>query len=297
MQGKIIALDVGGTSIKSGIVDASATVEDEVMQTPLDTLADAETILSTFDSVINTHRDALGSAHLLGIGVGFPGPFEYVAGICRVKGFGGKYESIFDMNLRDVFRARLGLDDQPIRFRNDAEAAIVGESLYGAGRGLARVIGVTLGTGFGSRFLVDGVAQTAGPAIPRGDGLNDEPWRDSRAEDWFNITGMLRRLAMIGESFATPKDAALAARAGNQNVAAMFREYGAEIGDFLRPWVANFSADGVLVLGGIARAYDLFGDQIAAALPCPVRPGELGAQAALLGAADLILRDDGPHPS
>jgi glucokinase len=102
------------------------------------------------------HLSESHTPDLLGVAFGFPGPFDYEAGICLIEGV-EKYGALYGVNIRDAIRTRLDLGDLPILFRNDAEAAVVGETRYGAGRNYPRVIGVTLGTGCGSAFLVDGV--------------------------------------------------------------------------------------------------------------------------------------------
>jgi hypothetical protein len=60
------------------------------------------------------------------------------------------------------------------------------------------------------------------------------------------------------------------------------------LGIFLNPYTVAFSAGSVLVLGGIAQAFDLFGQSLARELSVPALPGALGAHAALLGAVEEL---------
>src|SRR4029453_9406903 len=96
------------------------------------------------------------TSNVSGVVLGFPGPFDYATGICRIEGV-QKYGAIYGVAMRDALRARLDLSDLPILFRNDAEAAVVGEARYGVGRENRRLIGVTWGAGWGSAFLVAGI--------------------------------------------------------------------------------------------------------------------------------------------
>jgi glucokinase len=82
--------------------------------------------------------------------------------------------------------------------------------------------------------------------------------------------------------------AAASARDGDTTARQVFRAFGADLGAFLAPFVAAFGAEAVLVLGGIAGAFDLFGPQLREALAIPVLPGLSGVHAALIGAAELI---------
>ena len=88
----------------------------------------------------------------------------------------------------------------PIFFRNDAEAAILGEARYGAGTRYQRLIGVTLGTGMGSAFVVDGVKVTQGPGVTRDGWLYHVPYHARPADDVFSTRGLLTRLRAINVS-------------------------------------------------------------------------------------------------
>jgi hypothetical protein len=162
---RVIALDVGGTSVKSALVAPGGCVIGESAITRIDSSGGAEGILGTFAQIIRTHLGQAQISTVLGVTLGFPGPFDYAAGICLIHGV-EKYGAIYGVDMRAALRLRLDLGDLSILFRNDAEAAVVGEARYGAGRDHQRLIGVTLGTGCGSAFLVDGLPVTAGPGVP-----------------------------------------------------------------------------------------------------------------------------------
>lgn len=283
-----IALDVGGTSIKSGVVALTTAVVEGRAQTAIDSGGSAESILATFAAIIGRQARDTPQTRLQGIALAVPGPFEYDTGISRIEGV-AKYESLFGVNVADELRRRLDWGDRPIRFRNDAEAAIAGECLYGAGHGYVRVIGVTLGTGFGSAFMVNGAAQMSGHGVPPNGWLYPYPAGDVRADDHFSVRGLERQLRESGQLPVDPKSAAQAARGGHDAAGAVFSAYGAALGLFLAPFVADFGAEAVIVLGGIAGAFDLFSPSLRAALPMPVLPGAMGPDAALLGAARLLV--------
>lgn len=290
MSDFVIALDVGGTSVKSGIVDAGHSVHQR-RTTPINSSGTAENILSTLAAIIDDHHQALqDDASLRGVAIGFPGPFDYAQGICYIRGV-AKYESLYGVNVGAELRARLPFcAELPIRFRNDAEAAIIGEFRFGAGQPFARGIGITLGTGFGSTFVADGAPQRTGPGVPPNGWLYAEPWQGSQADDVFSLRGLRARISAHGAGLLDVPEAAQAARQGDQRLQAAFQSFGADLGAFLRPYVLTFDAHVVLVLGGIAHAMDLFGPALAHALRVPVREGILGQDAALLGAADLFCK-------
>jgi glucokinase len=254
----------------------------------MDSSSEADSILRTFARIIRTYLGKSHTSDLLGVALGFPGPFDYAAGICLIEGV-EKYSAIYGVDMRAALRARLDLRELPILFRNDAEAAVVGEARYGAGRDYRRLIGVTLGTGCGSAFLVDGVPVTSGPGVPPNGWLYPVLFRGLRADDLFSRRGLEARLRSAGVTERNVKDAAAAARAGDAGARQVFEAFGAGLGSFLNTHAGAFAAEAVLVLGRIAGAIDLFGPPLRQALSVPALPGERGPDAALLGAADLLL--------
>jgi len=160
--------------------------------------------------------------------------------------------------------------------------------LYGAGRSHDRLIGITLGTGMGSAFIADGKAVHVGKGVFPGGELYPALYNGERADDLFSTRGLKSRLEAAGLAWQDVKTAAEAAHThgGTREV---FAQFGTDLGAFLTPHVQAFGAELVLVLGGISQAFDLFREQLNAALPIRAARGTLGAQAALLGAANLFL--------
>lgn len=290
--GAVVVLDVGGTSVKSAVVRRDGLLRGDAQQTPIDSRGAAETIIETLAVIINQHMAALGADLLLGIVLGFPGPFDYATGVSRIQGV-AKYEAIYGLNIGQELRSRLGIGDLPLHFYNDATAAIVGETRFGAGRSFSRVIGVTLGTGCGSAFLVDGVPVAGGAGVPPEGVLYHVLFKGQQADDIFSIRGLLARLTAAGFQVDGIKAAARLARNGHAGAGQVFAQFGDDLGVFLRPWTVSFLADGVLLGGGIARSFDLFGPAVAARVPVPVLQNALGAEAALLGAAALFFDQAG----
>ena len=284
---RVIALDVGGTSVKSALVAPGGHIIGEPVITPIDSSGDAESILETFAQIIRTHLGQAQTSNVIGVALGFPGPFDYGAGISLIEGV-EKYGAIYGVNMRDALRARVDLGDLPILFRNDAEAAAVGEARYGAGRDYRRLIGVTLGTGCGSAFLVDGAPVISGTGVPPNGWLYPVLFRGIRADDAFSRRGLRARLRVAGITGLKIKEAAEVARAGDATTRRVFEAFGADLGTFLNSFAVAFDAEAVLVLGRIAGAIDLFGPLLRQALSVAALPGERGPEAALLGAADLL---------
>jgi hypothetical protein len=139
------------------------------------------------------------------------------------------------------------------------------------------VLGVTLGAGLGA-CLVAGratIVEACGRVVP-GE-LYRRRFGTAVADDVFSDRGLRARLA--GADPARARDPA-ALRA--------FAAFGADLGAFLAPWTQALRADGVVVAGGIAAAFALFGPALDERLTVGVRPGELGVAAGLVGAAEAL---------
>ena len=280
----IIALDVGGSSVKSGVVDLISYSITDFCTTKINSDDSADLILKTLSDIIQEHWNK--TAQIVGVGLGFPGPFDYEAGISWIAGV-AKYDFIYGMNIHDALKKSLADGAVPIRFRNDAEAAIVGEGVYGVGRAYSRIIGLTLGTGCGSAFLVDGLPQTEGKGVPDKGWVYQIIYKGEEVDEIFSIRGLLKRLASASVEVDSVFDAIQQAESAPQ-IRAVLESFGDDLGQFLKPLVTEFEADTVILQGGIAQAFPYFGDAMKSHLNVPVLAGELDHDAALLGIANLF---------
>lgn len=278
----VIALDVGGSSVKHGLVTLADAPEVTLDTTPINSLGSTSEIIGTLSSIIEAYLDQQESQPQ--IGIGFPGPFDYNDGVSYITGL-AKYEAIYGLNVRLLLTEALDREDLDIRFRNDAEAAIVGEAIYGAGANYSRIIGVTLGTGMGSAFIEDGQRIQHGRGIPEGGWLYPVLFNNVRADDVFSTRGLMQRFAEAG----IPCDDIADADRSDPQVQRVFAQFGADLGEFLQPFVRSFQADAVILLGGLSGAFDLFADEIKAPLQTTrVIRGTLDERATLLGTAQLF---------
>lgn len=280
----VIALDVGGSSVKSALVAADQQIVGDVCVDVIQSGATANEILNTLATIIGSHLEKVNNAR--GVAFAFPGPFDYGQGICLIQNQ-AKYDALYGLNVGARLKKILRIPTLEMKYRNDAEAAILGEALYGAGRQYSRVLGLTLGTGLGSAYIAEGVLITEGAGVPPNGWLYSFPYGNQRADDVFSTRGLLRRLRERGV-YAT--DIAFAIQLAEEDSAALsesFASFGADLGEFLEPFISDFRADVLLITGGIAEAWDRFVPTLIESLSVPVVRGVLGNHAALLGAAAL----------
>lgn len=250
------------------------------------------------DELLDVIRNAALAAARPGIarwGVAVPGPFDYERGVAKIRGV-WKLEALFDVDLRSELAGALNLAaPDRIRFLNDAHAFLLGEWWAGGARGHARAMGVTLGTGLGSAFLVEGAPMVSGPGLPPEGRLDLVPFRGRPVEDVISTRGILAAYGGPGRDVA---EIARRAHEGDGKARATFREFGAALGEFIQPWLIAFRPSCLLFGGSIARAWDLFAADFQRTCPAAgdVRrcgPADRLDDAALLGAAFHATREPG----
>jgi glucokinase len=216
------------------------------------------------------------------VGVAAPGPFDYERGVCRVTGL-AKLEALYGVDLRRELGTALGAGTD-VSFLNDAEAFLLGETWAGAARGYERAVGITLGTGLGSAFAAEGLIVSDGPAVPPEGSLHLVPFRGAPVEDVISARGLLARHPAPLDGVA---ELARMAAGGDPGALRLFEQLGADLGEFLAPWLRAFGAQCLVVGGSIANAWPLLGPALQRSL-APVPGLELIARAANIDDAPLL---------
>lgn len=280
------AVDLGGTHVASAVVGYDGTVVDDTRhRRTVEPDMPAEVLLQTIAAPLrDTARAA--SVSLRGWGMAAPGPFDYDLGICLYEGV-AKFDALYGVNLRAELAHRVGTPADHWRFLNDASAFALGEAHAGAAMGHARVLGVTLGTGLGSGFVVRGEVVEDGKGVPSDGRLDWMPFEGAPAEERLSRRGLLRSYG--AEPGVDVVDVVRRARAGEARAAAAVDAFARGLARFLAPWVAEFGATCLVVGGGIAQAWDLLAPALAtipaqAPHAVDVRPSALGGDAPLVGA-------------
>ncbi len=144
-----VGIDIGGTNTVFGFVDRKGNIPAEgSLKTP--GYKDLEGFVAAlYEKVIAAGQKINEKFIIRGFGIGAPmgninkGTIEYPAGL--------PWKGIFPV--ADIFHQHTSL---PVVVTNDANAAAVGEMIYGGAKGMKNFVVITLGTGLGSGFVVDG---------------------------------------------------------------------------------------------------------------------------------------------
>jgi glucokinase len=304
MQPVAVAIDVGGTGIKCGLVDPAGTVRyDERRPTGRERgpAAVVQTIAATARDLVQTANEH--GLDPVACGVVVPGVVDEVSGIAEWSANLG----LRDVALRALIAEELNL---PTAVGHDVRAAALAESRIGAGRDARRMFFVAIGTGIAGGYVVDGrvdpgahgasgeighvVVRTGSDARPCGCG----------SRGCLEAHASAAAIARAGQA----EDAAEVARRvanGDERATAVWHEAVDALADGLLTGIAVLDPEVIVLGGGLAEAGPLLLHPLGESLdrrrtfhrlPRLTR-AELGDTAGCLGAAllalDLTARDRG----
>jgi len=265
----VLGIDVGGTFTKLGLVDRSGQIyfEDEVPTTGYTTIEPYIEALHTH--LINSLNELEDDFHLAGIGVGAPNGNYYT----------GCIEYAPNLAWKGVIELAGLLEKQfqiPAVVTNDANAAALGEMLFGGAKGLKNFVMITLGTGLGSGLVVNGdvVYGNDGHAGELGhvratdnNGRQCGCGKRGCMEAYVSATGIKRTIfellaqenvesgfRKIPFSKLKPKLITAMAEEGDPIAIKAFERTGFFLGRSLADTVAHISPSKIFLFGGLAKA-------------------------------------------
>ena len=289
----VLAFDVGGSHVAAAVCCDKDFCLGPVVSAPHPAAQTCDAFLDLlFDLGVKAGavRD-----RKMGAMLAVPGPFDLRASISLMR---HKLPYLYGIDLRQALAARFGLQPAQVRFLNDADAFLLGEIGAGAARGFGRAVGLTLGTGIGSAFAVEGRLVTEGPGVPRGGEIWNLPYEGGIVEDFVSAraivgnyerrTGMKREVIDLAAAVCEDPAAEQA-----------FAEFGQHLGEVIRSLLAGFHADVIVLGGGISRSASLFLPTVRARLgdsSIQLRVSQLQNRAALVGCGVAAFRPQGDSP-
>ena len=267
-----IGIDIGGTGTKYGIVDRDGNV---LFSASMSTKGHEE-IESFIDALKGNLGELIekagGIGRMKGIGVGAPNGNYYTGTIEYAPNLPWKGIIPLAKMIEDKFKL-------PVVLTNDANAAAIGEMMYGAAKGMKDYIMITLGTGVGSGIVAngsliyghDGFAGELGHTIVIPDGrLHEGTGKKGSLESYASATGVrLTAIEMLEKSKAdsllrkVPKDKLDskavydAAIQGDKLALEVFEFTGRILGLALANAVMFSSPEAIVLFGGLTKAGEL----------------------------------------
>ncbi|GAA2540609.1 ROK family protein [Pseudonocardia hydrocarbonoxydans] len=313
---RAIGLDVGGTKIAGGVVDADGTLSTEIVEpTPED--SDAEAVSAVLLDIVGRLREK--HPDVSAIGVGAAGIVQWPEG----RMLWAPNNAYRDWPVREQLEAATGL---PAVIDNDANVAVLAEARLGP-RPYRELVLVTVGTGIGGGLVLDGriyrgptgrgaelghiVLNPDGPVCGCGNHGCFEAYasgtaltRMGREAADDDPRGLIARLgAEQGE--VTGRTVTAAATQGDAVARDLFGRLGRWLGVGIASLANIFELEAVVVGGGLVSTGDLLLEPARRAArefayatqvrePVPIRPAVFGGDAGMIGAALLALEDARP---
>ena len=253
-----IGVDIGGSHISSAAVNTSTnqTIPGTYFNSSVNSKATKEIIFEGWGNVLNQSLNAIGNAHVLGIGIAMPGPFQYNIGIGLFEG-NDKFEALYGVSVVSELPKYLNRKDLSLRFINDASSFGIGSSLVEGQGKSGRNLAITLGTGFGAAFLENQVPVTQEENVPKGGCLWDKIFKDGIADDYFSTRWFLSKHEEVsGQNGITEVKEIIEAE--NNYSERIFNEFALNISEFMLPHLKKFETDQLIIGGSIAKSHDLF---------------------------------------
>lgn len=264
----VLGIDIGGTFTKLGLVDKSGSIlmEDEVRSTEHETI---EAFIADIDRHIEQKIQKMeNKVQLMGIGVGAPNGNYYSGTIEHAPNLTWKGIIPFVKLMEKQF----GI---PAVVTNDANAAALGEMLFGGAVGVENFIMITLGTGLGSGLVVnggliygnDGFAGELGHVRAVDNGRQCGCGKRGCLETYVSATGIKRTIfellaeEIVDSAFRKipfsklkPKLITSLAKKGDPIAIKAFERTGFFLGRSLADSVAHISPSKIFLFGGLAKA-------------------------------------------
>lgn len=253
----VLGMDIGGSHVACQLVDLNGCglVADTYVEEKVAEKESAGVILSVWEKALKSCMTKAGGRKICGIGVAIPSPFDFVGGVAMAD---HKFASLKGMDIREELYRMTGII--PILFANDAAAFGMGAWRLDGGRS-RHTIGVTLGTGFGACFIVDGCYATYGPGVPVGGELWNYPFRGGIAEDYVSTRWFEKRFReLTGNSVQGLKGVVDLYEDGKYKteVERIFHEFAVSFGEIMLPFMLRFKADRLVIGGGMVLSRQYF---------------------------------------
>ena len=317
MKPYVIGLDLGGTNSVFGIVDARG----DIKATTAIKTAGYETAEAYVDACVTALQPIIeqvgGMDTIKAMGIGAPNGNYYKGTIEMAPNLPWAHDTI--VPLAQMFSDRL--EGIPVGLTNDANAAAIGEMVYGVARGMKNFIVITLGTGVGSGIVVngqllygcDGFAGELGHVtMVRGEeGRSCGCGRKGCLEAYCSATGVARTAREMLSKTTRPSllrdmdpeeitslDVSIAAGKGDELAKDIYDFTGKMLGEACADFAAFSSPEAFIFFGGMVKAGELIMKPIRESYEAHVLPifrgkaqflvsGLNGASAAVLGASAI----------
>jgi glucokinase len=274
---KVIGIDIGATKIHIGLVQDGNIIQEVKFSTS--SQAPKDQIIAELIKGI----EALIDPEVIGIGIGVPGLVDETEGIIYdLQNIPSWQEVHLKAALEGVFKV-------PVFLSNDGNSFVLGEKIYGQGKAYKNLLGITLGTGFGTGIVIHG--QLYSGTLSSAGEFGGVPYLDQTIEDYCSGKFFINKFGVPGDQLQQR------AEAGEADARAIFQQYGTHLGKALHTLLYALSPEAIFLGGSVAGCYGLFQEAMQASLQTfpfkrvlarlVIQPSTL-QNAGILGASALV---------
>lgn len=238
MNNSVLGIDIGGTSIKIGLVE-NGVIVNQVSKNVDNKATESETLLSLFGAI-----DDIINSDVTAIGIGVPAVVNHLTGVVYDV---QNIPSWKEVALKDIVEKKYNL---PVFLNNDANCFALGEKIFGKGKNYENCIGLSIGTGIGMGIIINnklynGVLCGAGE-------VGMLSYKDGILEDYSSS------FFFIKNYHKTAEELSLSANEGNTEGVQAYAEFGLHLGECIKSILYMYAPEAIILGGSISKSFSLF---------------------------------------
>ena len=290
----IIAVDIGGTTFNTGILTESLDIIFVSDKDKIRYYSNREKIAAAISSQIETsiNNNNIDKNDIIGIGVASPGPLDSKKGIILNT---PNLKTFQNFKIADYFNKKFGIQTF---LENDANLFALGE-WYSSYKKKNTVLGVTLGTGLGFGFVINGKLFKGENGMAMEYGLSPYEW--GICEKNVCLEYIRKRGFQLYGEIISPREIENNYKNNDRNAIDIYNDFGKNLGIVLSHLV-NMIDPGVIVIGGgLSKAFDCFSNSMLLSLEqyvssfesrsISISPSKYREKSAMIGSG-LIVRNN-----
>jgi glucokinase len=281
----VIGVDIGGSHITSAIIDieSRSVLKETLVRSSINSGASATEIINDWSKSIILTLESYPNP-INRIGFAMPGPFDYENGVSKMKD-NGKYESLYNLSVKELITESLGIKELEILMLNDAAAFLQGEKFSGVAKEFYKPFAITLGTGLGSAIYTNEISNNLE--------LWSMPFLNGIAEDFLSTRWFVKKYFELTGKYVIGVKEMIETSSSDMVVQNIFEEFSENLTNFILLVSQNHEFDSVVIGGNIVFSKLFFLNKLLKKckgknITSPIVPAILGESAAMLGAASLF---------
>jgi|TARA_R110001599_G_scaffold150929_4_gene335391 glucokinase len=276
--GTLIGIDLGGTNVR-----AACILDDEIEEMtsePISGKENAELLINQIKGMISN----LWNSNIEAIGIGVPSVVDVEKGIVYDV---QNIPSWKEVPLKEILEEEFG---KPVFINNDANCFTLGEKYFGEAKNYKSVVGLILGTGFGSGLILNNILYSGNNCGAGEVGML--PYKDSIFEHY--CSGQFFEI----HKNTTGQELFSRAQKGDTEALEAYNEFGAHLGNAVKVVMYAYDPEVIVLGGSVSKAFSFFQESMFKAMEDFAYPNSIRnlkiktterKSVAVLGAAALVL--------